>query len=143
MKVFVLPALLSLLMLAGGDAEYRVEVSYHAKLLKNKEWSISVVRNGEQIFIYIDNYEKRKLKAKLDRDEYTKLLDFLNKMGIWFLKNHYPNASPNAFYRIEVEQGKYKHVAIAEAGPLLSGDASRFREIIRKMENLARTKLEK
>lgn len=135
--------MLCALLLADGDADYRITVSYHGKMLKNKEWSISVVRNGEKIFLEIDNYGNRTLKTKLDRDEYTKLLDFVNKMGIWFLKNHYPASSPNAFYRIEVEQGKYRHAAIAEAGPLLSGDASRFREIIRKMENLARTKLEK
>ncbi len=131
------------LMMSNGGVDYRIVVSYHAKLVKHKEWSIAIERHGEKIYLNIDNYNNRKLLARLDRDEYTKLLDFLNKMGIWFLKNHYSAPSPNAFYRIEVQQGKYQHEAIAEAGPLLSGDASRFREIIRKMENLAKTKLEK
>ncbi len=131
------------LLFSNGDADYRVAVSYHAKLSKNKEWSITVARKGEKIIIDIDNYHNKKLIAKLDREEYSKLLDFLNKKGIWFLKSHYPASSPNAFYRIEIQQGKYKHEAVAEAGPLLSGDASRFREIIRKIENIAKAKLEK
>lgn len=143
MKAFALPLILSLFLLAEGDADYRITVSYHAKILKNREWSIAVVRIGEKIFLEIDNYANRKLKTKLDRDEYSKLLDFLNRMGVWYLKNHYPSSSPNAFYKIDVQQGKYHHTAITEAGPLLSGDASRFREIIRKMENIARVKLEK
>ncbi len=142
MRTVVLCALCAL-VLSGADADYRVTVSYHAKLLKHKEWSITVARKGEKIIIDIDNYQNKKLIAKLNREEYNKLLDFLNKNGIWFLKSHYPASSPNAFYRIEVQQGKYKHEAIAEAGPLLSGDASRFREIIRKIENLAKAKLEK
>ncbi|MCX7679165.1 MAG: hypothetical protein N2316_08085 [Spirochaetes bacterium] len=132
-----------LIVLSGTDVDYRIEVSYHAKLVKNKEWSIAVLRKGEEILIKVNNYHHKSIVATLHRDEYSKLLEFLNKAGIWHLKSYYPVASPNAYYRIEVQQGKYTHVAVAEAGPLLSGDAIRFREIIRKMENLAKRKLEK
>jgi hypothetical protein len=142
MKFAACACLALCILVADAEFDYRVEVSYHSRLLKHREWSIAVSRSGERIYIQIDNYANKTLKANLSRDEYQKLVDFLNSRGIWYLKNQYPAASQNALYKISVQQGKYKHEAIVEAGPLLSGYASRFREIIRKMENFAKTKLE-
>lgn len=140
MKVFV--SVLFILLL-NRDVDFHIALSYHAKLVKNKEWSIVVERRSDQILIKIENYQNRHITAKLHRDEYIKLLEFLNKAGVWNLKSNYPTTSSNAYYKIEVQQGKYAHVAIVEAGPLLSGEASRFREIIRKLENLAKAQFEK
>jgi len=137
-------ALLLALAALGGDTgvDYRVAVSYHAKLVKNREWSIAVYRTGRRIRIDVDNFGNRSIVAPLDNGEYMALMDFLNRKGIWRLKDRYHPGSPNAFYKIEVESGGRRHSAVVEAGPLLSGDASRYREIIRRLENLAKLKLD-
>ncbi len=137
-------ALLFILVIPGGDTsfEYRVAVSYHAKLVKNREWSIAVYRTGRKMRIAVDNFGSRSIVAPLEKGEYLALVDFLNRKGIWRLRDHYPPGSPNAFYKIEVESEGRRHSAVVEAGPLLSGYASRYREIIRRMENLAKIKLD-
>jgi hypothetical protein len=126
---------------AGEGVDYRVTLGYHASLLKNREWSISVYRAEKKIHIEIDNYENRTRRGRLANDEYMRLVDFLNRKGVWRLKGNFPEQSPNAFYLIEVESGKYKNSFRVEAGPLLSGGDSRYREIIRRLENLARLEL--
>lgn len=136
--------LLAILAVVGGGegTDYRISLGYHARLLKHREWRISVQRAGKKIHLEIENFQNRTLKARLSNDEYMRLVDFLNGKGIWRLKGNFPEQSPNAFYLIEVETGKYKNSFRVEAGPLLSGGDSRYREIIRRLENLARLKLD-
>lgn len=136
--------LLALLFLAGSGerADFRVALSYHSKLVRNREWRISVYRTGRKIYLDVDGYRNRRLVSPLDRGEYMKLVDFLNGRGVWRLKGNYPEQSPNAYHLIEVESGKYRNSFKVEAGPLLSGRASEYREIIRRLENLARMKLD-
>ncbi|HPA74044.1 MAG TPA: hypothetical protein PKY31_17365 [Spirochaetota bacterium] len=134
--------LLAAAILAGeGEApDYRVSVSYHANLVRNLEWRIAVIRTGKRIVLDVDRYQGGTSITPLPRDEYMKLVDFMNRKGIWRLKGNYPEGSPNAFHVIEVMSGRHTHSFKVEAGPLLSGESSRYREIIRRMENLARMK---
>lgn len=143
LKAGALLLLMATSLLAGeGQApDYRISVSYHAKLVRNLEWRISVIRTGNRIVLDVDRYQGGTLITPLSRDEYMKLVDFMNRKGIWRLKGNYPERSPNAFYVIDLVSGRHKNSFKVESGPLLSGEGSRYREIIRRMENLARIKL--
>ena len=95
-------------------------------------------RQGGDIFIEVDNYLNRKARKRLDRDDYLRLVDYLNRQGAWRLTDRYSPASRNCYYRLELSSDARKHACIIEAGPLLSGGNSRYREIIRYLTNLAK-----
>ncbi len=134
-------ALALLLLISSDGFEYRVTLSYYSVPIKNREWSVSVYRKGTKSYIEVDNYNNRKLIQRLSGDEYVNLLDFLHRKGIWHLKDFYPGRKVNPYHLIEVESGGYKNSFKVESGPLSSGGASAYREIIRKLENLARVRL--
>ena len=135
-------ALLALLLVSAESFDYRVMLSYYSVPIKNREWSIAVYRKGKKSYIEVDNYKNRKLIQRIENDEYVRLLDFLQRKGVWHLKDHYPPSKVNPYHLVEVESGGYKNSFKVESGPLLSGGASAYREIIRRLENLARIKLE-
>ncbi len=120
---------------AGARPDFSVTLGYYSLPHKNREWSIAVYRLGGDVFIESDNYLNMKAKKRLDRDAYLRLVDYLNRQGIWRLTDRYPASSGNCYYRIEITAEERSHSFKVEAGPLLSGANSRYREIIRYLTN--------
>ncbi len=139
MLVLIIPATGS-----GTDDgyEYFASLSYYSRPVTYREWSISVYRKKQGIYIDINNYKNRTLKRPFDSDEYLKLVDFLNRKGIWRLKGNYSKKSKNCYYEMKVQSGGYSNSFRIESGPVLSGEGSRYREMIRYFTNLARLSLE-
>lgn len=122
--------------------EYHTSLSYYSRPITFREWSISIYRQKAGIYIDIDNYKNRTVKRPFPGDEYLKLVDFLNRKGIWRLKGNYSQKSKNCYYEIKVRSGGYANSFRVEAGPVLSGESSRYREMVRYFTNLAHTALE-
>jgi hypothetical protein len=128
---------------AEDEYEYLTSLSYYSCPVTYKEWSITVYRKKQRISIDIDNYQNRTVKQPFDGDQYLKLVDFLNRKGIWRLKGNFSKKSKNCYYEMKVSSGGYSNSFRIESGPVLSGESSRYREMIRYFTNIARTVLEK
>ncbi len=134
----VIPLVAFIFLAADARPDFSVTLGYYSVPLKNREWSISVYRQGGEAFIEADNYLNLKAKKRLERDAYLRLVDYLNRQGIWRLTDRYPGSSRNCYYRIDITAEARSHSFRVEAGPLLSGESSRYREIIRYLTNMAK-----
>lgn len=145
--VLVIIALLLIAMepVNGTDDgfDYFASLSYYSCPVTSREWSITVYRKQQRISIDIDNYQNRTVKQPFDGDQYLKLVDFLNRKGIWRVKGNFSKKSKNCYYEMKVSSGGYTNSFRVESGPVLSGESSRYREMIRYFTNIARTVLEK
>jgi hypothetical protein len=144
LRIFpVIPIAAAIFLAADARPEFSVTLGYYSLPLKNREWSISVYRQGGEAFIEADNYLNLKAKKRLERETYLRLVDYLNRQGIWRLTDRYPASSRNCYYRIDISAEARSHSFRVEAGPLLSGENSRYREIIRYLTNAVKRATEK
>lgn len=118
-----------------GKPDFRLALGLYSKPVVHRIWSIVILREGNLITYELQNYKGRSFKRKLDSQRYERMLKRLNRLNIWNIEDRYPANSPNGYYQVEVMSGKYANKFRVEAGPVLSGSLSRYREIIRLIVN--------
>lgn len=119
------------------QADYRLSLTYYP-VPGSRKWIISVVRVGDTAFIDVKNFRGITSKKKIPTGIYLDLLHYVNRKGIWILRDYHRKGSQNGYYLIEVKTGTYSNSFRVEHGVPLIGKNTRYLEIIRHIKNTAK-----